>query len=353
MYVPQYVIIQGIDMARSGINKSEVFNARAALISKGKNPSIDAIRIELGNTGSKSTIHRYLQEIEQENAAQLDDEALLSKPIKELITKLTSTLKQEAQSGIDESELAYKRQTDCLRNELSASNKQLLETKEKLVYTTENLNKIEASLQSSQNQERMLVEELAVIKQENDKLKIQIGEKLSQIESLETKHQHNRDAMEHYRTSVKEQREQEQRRYETQIQQLQTEIRTLGQTISVKQNDITILNKDNGRLCAELSSEQKSKTQLESTLRAKQAELTSLNSQNMTLSKQMQNIENERAKFKKSSSDFKEIKALNESSNQKVLKLKTELSVKNDIISSLMKQLRLVKDPLQSSQNNV
>ncbi|MCF3774118.1 DNA-binding protein, partial [Salmonella enterica subsp. enterica serovar Weltevreden] len=32
----------------------------------GRYPSIDAIRSELGDTGSKGTIHRYLKEIEEE-----------------------------------------------------------------------------------------------------------------------------------------------------------------------------------------------------------------------------------------------------------------------------------------------
>jgi hypothetical protein len=38
--------------------------ARANLLAQGRYPSVDAIRIELGNTGSKSTIQRYLKEIE-------------------------------------------------------------------------------------------------------------------------------------------------------------------------------------------------------------------------------------------------------------------------------------------------
>ncbi len=46
-------------MARSGIYKSEVVRARNKLLASGVNPSIDAIRAELG-TGSKTTIHRYL-----------------------------------------------------------------------------------------------------------------------------------------------------------------------------------------------------------------------------------------------------------------------------------------------------
>ena len=48
-------------MARSGIYKSEVLRARDNLRATGRNPSIDAVREELVNTGSKSTIHRYLK----------------------------------------------------------------------------------------------------------------------------------------------------------------------------------------------------------------------------------------------------------------------------------------------------
>ena len=88
-------------MARGGINKALVIEARETLLNKGENPSIDAIRVELGNTGSKSTIHRYLKEIEDESSARLDDEALLSEPIKTLISKLTATLRQEAHSIVE------------------------------------------------------------------------------------------------------------------------------------------------------------------------------------------------------------------------------------------------------------
>ena len=50
-------------MARAGIYKSEVLRARDKLRATGRNPSIDAVREELGS-GSKTTIHRYLKEIE-------------------------------------------------------------------------------------------------------------------------------------------------------------------------------------------------------------------------------------------------------------------------------------------------
>jgi hypothetical protein len=45
-------------MARSGINKALVQKTRDALLARGVRPSIDTVRIELGNTGSKGTIQR-------------------------------------------------------------------------------------------------------------------------------------------------------------------------------------------------------------------------------------------------------------------------------------------------------
>lgn len=58
-------------MARSGLYKSDVKKARDALIAHGKHPSVDAVRIALGNTGSKTTIHKYLKELEAEDAAPM------------------------------------------------------------------------------------------------------------------------------------------------------------------------------------------------------------------------------------------------------------------------------------------
>ena len=60
-------------MARAGIYKSEVLRARDKLLAMGRNPSIDAVREELG-TGSKSTIHRYPKALaEEERGGQKRD----------------------------------------------------------------------------------------------------------------------------------------------------------------------------------------------------------------------------------------------------------------------------------------
>ena len=56
-------------MARGGINKAVVQTARLAILARGENPSIDAVRIEMGNTGSKTTIHRYFADFGERDRA--------------------------------------------------------------------------------------------------------------------------------------------------------------------------------------------------------------------------------------------------------------------------------------------
>jgi len=72
--------------------------------------------------------------------------------------------------------------------------------------------------------------------------------------SLEEKHKHARDALEHYRTAAKDQREQEQRRHEHQVQGLQTELKQAQLAFSLKQEELTRLNKEAAALATELGS---------------------------------------------------------------------------------------------------
>lgn len=56
-------------MARSGLTKSQVRTVRDRLLAEGRYPSVDAVRQALGDSGSKSTIHRHLKDLRDEEAA--------------------------------------------------------------------------------------------------------------------------------------------------------------------------------------------------------------------------------------------------------------------------------------------
>jgi len=286
-------------MARSGITKYDVEKARQTLMSKELNPSIDAIRVELGNTGSKTTISRYLRDIESEESVRLDDEALLSEGIKELIAKLAAKLHQEAHEIVEQSESTHRATID----ELKVSYRELTETE-----------KVKSqSLESANSEIEMLKSEIAKFKEhaseveskllneqsETQKLRAVLAEKDSQIVTLKDNHQHARDSLVHYRESVKEQREQEQRQHEQQIQQLQNELRQLNQTLVMKQTDITQLYKDNSRLVTELRAVQKDNRKLESKVKELSKITDNLKQElNQTLLK-LERTENEKAETAK------------------------------------------------------
>ncbi|MBL4867515.1 MAG: DNA-binding protein [Pseudomonadales bacterium] len=263
-------------MARGGINKIHVKKARESLISKGQNPSIDTIRIELGNTGSKTTIHRYLKELEAEAGTRLDDEALLSETLKEIVASLAAKLHEEANAIVSKAEE---------NNTKRKAEWQQLNDNQSLVIDTaeQRIRALEAQAENTSTALQECSEKLQVeaikshrLEQEVNDLKIMITDKDSQTKSLEEKHQHNRDALEHYRQSTKDQRDQDARRHESQIQQLQSEHRKLQQTLSVKQDNVTQLNKDNARLVTEVSEARKTLAVVESTERKQRNEAADL-----------------------------------------------------------------------------
>ncbi len=250
-------------MARGGINKFNVQQARDTVLAKGQNPSIDAIRIELGNTGSKSTIHRYLKEIEEEEGCQLNDEALLSNTLTEMVSRLASRLHEEAATIVSEYEIEHKKQQDDWQERHRLQSQELKEALSKNSDLDTQLVTCKEQHTIAANDMQALSGRAQRLEQEVKDFMPLIAEKDRHIQSIEEKHQHSRESLEHYRQSVKDQKDQDQRRHEQQVQQLQAEQRQLNQTISVKQTDITTLSQDNARLLSAIHTFRKQHAELE------------------------------------------------------------------------------------------
>ncbi|MGA5481744.1 DNA-binding protein [Pseudomonas siliginis] len=238
-------------MARGGITKALVQIARTAILARGEHPSIDAVRIEMGNTGSKTTIHRYLKELDdgaqpnEASAEPIDDE------LTALVSRLAQRLKEQAQEPIEQAREQFEEQREALETEL----KQVRQALEKLEHDhdiqgsalqreSEALSNTRSMLQTEQTRNAGLNQALA-------DFELRLQDKDEQIRSLEEKHLHARDALEHYRNATKEQREQEQARHEGQLQQIQAELRQAQQSALVRQDEITQLHRDNERLLTE------------------------------------------------------------------------------------------------------
>ncbi|MCH7335054.1 DNA-binding protein [Acinetobacter sp. NIPH 2699] len=240
-------------MSRSGLTKNMVKQARDVLISQNKYPSVDAVRIELGNTGSKSTIHKYLKELEEDEEQGIGQNRSISETIQNLTIRLAEQLHIEANADIEKvkeinqiNEERFKEEIKVLRNELNQT-KVALQERDTTVNEQQRINEI---LKISLDQE-------IIAKNRLEQQVVNINESLKQNKeylcSLEEKFKHAQQSLDHYRESVKEQRQQNLRRYDHQVQLLQAEIRQLQQTIVVKQDKLNEFTVENTKLTTELS----------------------------------------------------------------------------------------------------
>ena len=234
-------------MARGGLYKSDIQKARDALRVQGKHPSVDAVRVALGNTGSKSTIHRYLKELEEEEGQGLGAKVAVSEALQDLIGRLAARLHEEAEAVVTEAQQRFAAQ---LQERTSA----LEEARQKAAALGDRLQQIETALQeeraahaATQQTAADRLTEIAQLNERTAGLSTRLTEHEAHAKSLEEKHAHAREALEHYRTSVKEQREQEQRRHEHQVQELQVALRQANEALTAKNHELLQLNRDNSQ----------------------------------------------------------------------------------------------------------
>jgi len=258
-------------MARGGINKAVVQKARHALLARGIHPSIDAVRIELGNTGSKTTIHRYLKELESSEQAISSD--ALSAPLTGLIGQMLGQLKEEAQQSVAQAHEALLRERATVQQQSAVLEARMRDLESQCSGLALQLQTAqELSLQEQQQRQAVEIDNARMVQSLQD-LEVRVRERDERIQSLEDMHQHARDGMEHYRQASKEQREQEQRRHEAQTSELQAEIRQLRQTLMIKQDELTQLNRDNARLLSEAQQQLREQRAIQQQLNQKASEL--------------------------------------------------------------------------------
>ena len=238
-------------MARGGINKAVVQKARQALLAKGMYPSIDAVRVELGNTGSKTTISRYLKEIDSFDPRPPSSRERMGEELSAMVASLLDRLMEEGDESIEQARSAFDLQRVGLEAQIAGLQSELTSSRRQLDTQQAAIEAQTADLQTTQSSLQAELTRNAGISQRCTDLEALVGDRDKQIQSLEEKHVHARGALEHYRESVKEQRDQDQRRHESQLHESQVEQRKLQETLVLKQDDLTRLNRDNERLLGE------------------------------------------------------------------------------------------------------
>jgi len=263
-------------MARVGISKLVVEKARNALKARGLNPSIDAIRIELGNTGSKSTIHRYLKELDQAEGTLAEGMGSISEELTALVNRLAARLHDEAQARIESAEEAFDEHRNRLHaqaaeqaNRAEGLQTALAQKDEALKSTLGQLQAIQAELHARQANN-------AGLTQACKDLEARLADKQQQAKALEEKHAQALQALEAYRVSSQAHFAQAQQQHDTQLQGLHTELRQAQRTTVEQQGELTRLNRDNERLQSALAQAEQRGASLSAQSEQLQAQVTHL-----------------------------------------------------------------------------
>lgn len=250
-------------MARGGIYKSEVKQARDSLLAQGLSPSIDAIRVALGNTGSRSTIHRHMKDLEAEEGRGGAAGQGVSDALQHLVAQLAEQLRTEADERIAKAQAACDTaiaQAQATLAEQAKEGRGLSDQLQRIETRLRDEREAHAATQEELQQERTqsatLIERIAG-------LEARLQERDTHVVSLESKHQQAREALEHFRQSSREQREAELRRHEHQVQSLQVELRQAQDLLTSKNQDVLHLNRENARLSEQYAERDKALRELQ------------------------------------------------------------------------------------------
>ncbi|MFW0755909.1 DNA-binding protein [Pseudomonas sp. H11T01] len=266
-------------MARGGINKALVHAARDALLARGLHPSIDLVRVELGNTGSKSTIQRYLKELNGSHAANQETPPSVSDELLTLVSSLAERLTQQAQDAVAE-------EREYLDRQQVSYTQERVQLRERLEQALSTITRLTGELEQQRQCERQLREQLQDGEGERQQLRQLVTgqqqlleERANRLQSLEDKHQHAREGLEHYRQEQLAQRRQELRRHDEQTNQLRQELRSLQNVQLAKQEELVTVYREHERLLNEHRAQQEQLRQQAKTVRDSQHTNDTLNEQ--------------------------------------------------------------------------
>lgn len=263
-------------MARSGLYKTDVQRARDVLLAQGKRPSVDAVRVALGDTGSKTTIHRYLRELEDEEGHRPGAQPAVSEALQDLVGRLAARLQEEADTIVAQAQQHHETQIQEARQTLADAQQEATALRQQLQRTETGLQDERAAHAALQ---QGFADQLTTIAQLNERIAgmtARLAEREAHAQSLEDKHTHAREALEHFRTSVQEQREQEQRRHEHQVQELQLALRQANEALGTKNQELLHLNRDNSQWLERHARLERDLQQLKQLHDGQQAELDTL-----------------------------------------------------------------------------
>jgi len=261
-------------MSRPGITYQEVANAAVQLQGQNENPTVDRVR-EILNTGSKSTIARYLKEWKLKTGHVITSDTIPHELIA-IVKGLWERLKSESNIQIAQCQQEAERLIDEIKKSLIQEQKNNYELQTKLHQVEENLHH---EIQRSHDLKHLLEDEKrnnTKITERNERLSQQLLDHKTEIERLHQLLAHLQKNLEHYQNSVQTLREEQTLQIEKQrttyehklseqhqeIYHLKTEITKFESQLFFLNQQTELLQKDNFNLNAKVKQDEVNLAQL-------------------------------------------------------------------------------------------
>lgn len=237
-------------MSRPGITYQEVANAAIQLQGQNENPTVDRVR-EILETGSKSTIARYLKEWKLKAGHVAGSEGI-SQELVSIVKGLWERLKGEASQQITRHQQETDRDIAEMRQKLIDEQKCNFDLRSDICKIDEQLHQ---RIKLAETLQQLLEEEKranAILDERNLRLTQQLSEQKSEAERLHQLLSHVQTNLEHYQASVKKLREDEVLSIEKQKSLYEHETTSLKQQIMTITELKNRLQQSNDQMRAEL-----------------------------------------------------------------------------------------------------
>ncbi|CEH91653.1 Cointegrate resolution protein T [Xanthomonas citri pv. citri] len=188
-----------------------------------------------------------MKELDEEEGQGLGAKVAVSDALQDLVGRLAGRLHEEAEAVVAQARQGFEAQRQKLSQALEQARQEVAELSAQLQRTEIAWHEEKTAHAATRQALADRITEVAQLSERVAGLTTRLAEHEAHVQSLEQKHQHAREALEHYRTSAKDQREQEQRRHEHQVQELQVTLRQANEALAAKNHELVQLNRDNGQ----------------------------------------------------------------------------------------------------------
>lgn len=217
-------------MGRIGITYLDVANAIATIQGRQKNPTVDAIREELG-TGSRSTIAKYFLEWKTKNGAKNRTETGIPTELQHLIQSLWEKIQSDADKKIEAHQAEANEEISDVKNQLLQIQLQNTLLHAEINSITEKLNvqlaateALNAKLHQAENEKAKCDERIRSLETQNQNHKTENERSHQLLKNTQDNLTHYQHAIEKQRAELQMQIEKERSEYDAKLSFLEKQL---------------------------------------------------------------------------------------------------------------------------------